>query len=287
MPLTEDIAKAYLSYYTHDGSDPAEGPTPSRTHNWTAAGYLAHRYGYPAGIRSRLFGPLAWLRPDLKANLDFATLYLDHHPGGRLLEVGCGSGAALKEMEARGWSVEGVDFDPQAVKAARARNLSVRLGTLEQQAYPDDSFDAIAMVHVIEHVPDPRGLLRECRRILRPGGDLVAITPNAGSLGHRLFGPDWRGLEPPRHLHIFTRRSLEHIAKDAGFIDARAATTVRDADNLLVACRALRRARQTGGEYKRRESDRKWAETLQFVEAMLMVIGFGFGEELLLRVGKN
>lgn len=73
------------------------------------------------------------------------------------------------------------------------------------------------MSHVIEHVPSPVELLAECRRILKKGGVLVALTPNADSATHKHYGRNWRGLETPRHFQIFTRNSLANIAGSAGF----------------------------------------------------------------------
>lgn len=73
------------------------------------------------------------------------------------------------------------------------------------------------MSHVIEHVPSPVELLAECRRILKKGGVLVALTPNARSSVHKHYGRNWRGLEPPRHLQVFTTNSLARIANSAGY----------------------------------------------------------------------
>jgi SAM-dependent methyltransferase len=88
---------------------------------------------------------------------------------------------------------------------------------LEDQHYPDASFDAVTLNHVIEHVPDPIQTLRECARILKKDGRLVILTPNSSSLGHRVFKQDWRGLEPPRHLHLFSMQSMRRTLELAGF----------------------------------------------------------------------
>jgi SAM-dependent methyltransferase len=100
---------------------------------------------------------------------------------------------------------------------ATKNGLDVALGSLEQQCYPSEHFDAVTLSHVIEHVPDPVGTLVECARLLKKGGKLVIATPNNASLGHRLFGRNWRGLEPPRHLHIFSPQSLRRTLGMAGF----------------------------------------------------------------------
>jgi SAM-dependent methyltransferase len=87
---------------------------------------------------------------------------------------------------------------------------------LESIGYPDNSFDAITMSHVIEHVHDPVALLKECYRILKPAGYLVVTTPNINSWGHKKFEENWIHLDPPRHLHLFSQNTLQTCAEKAG-----------------------------------------------------------------------
>lgn len=138
---------------------------------------------------------------------------------GRVLDVGCGSGDFLVHMRALGWEVAGVEPDPEAAQVARTAlgGADIRTGELEDAAFPESSFDAIALGHVLEHVPAPGATLRACRRLLRPGGCLVLATPNTASLGSERFGASWLHWDPPRHLHLFNRATLSRVASDAGF----------------------------------------------------------------------
>lgn len=217
-PTTEDLGLAYRDYYTH-ASPPVRSGAERWLRRWMKEGYYAWRFGYRvrAAFVKRAFATALILRPGLRAGLDRLIMGLEPHPGGRALDVGCGSGATLAQLRDLGWQVEGVDFDPAAVAAARERGLEVQLGSLEEQRYPAARFDAITVSHVLEHVPNPVGLLSEARRILAPGGVLVAFTPNARSLGHRRHLRHWRGLEPPRHLQIFSSQALERAVGRAGF----------------------------------------------------------------------
>ncbi|MGZ8463014.1 MAG: class I SAM-dependent methyltransferase [Candidatus Deferrimicrobiaceae bacterium] len=139
-------------------------------------------------------------------------------PDGRLLDIGCGNGDFLARMRGKGWEVEGLEVDSEAVKSARSRHgLTIHHGALETWKLPDGSFDAITANHVIEHVHDPIALIRECLRVLKPGGVLVLATPNINGDAHRVFGRNWTHLDPPRHLHLFSGTTLKECGTRAGF----------------------------------------------------------------------
>src|SRR5689334_14686643 len=162
MPRPEDLPSFYRSYFTHGERPPkADGPV-RRLAMAVRRGYLASRWG--CGTGSGLLGVLARLHPPWRDELDLRAMHMAARPGARLLEVGCGNGDLLEGAAAHGWRAEGVDFDPAAVAAARARGLDVREGDLASGDYPDGAFDAVAAVHLVEHVPDPRGFLAEAAR---------------------------------------------------------------------------------------------------------------------------
>jgi 2-polyprenyl-3-methyl-5-hydroxy-6-metoxy-1,4-benzoquinol methylase len=221
MPLPEDIGKAYANYYTHVSRESGgRKGLLGRIFAGMQREYLANKFNYGTGPRSflaRSLGRLLYLFPVRRRGIDGDVRFLTARPGGRLLDVGCGSGDWIMFMRGLGWQVSGNDFDANAVKTARDRGLDVECASLEQQNHADASFDAVTLSHVIEHVPNPIQTLVECRRILKPGGRLVLFTPNASSLSHRVFKQDWRGLEPPRHLHVFSTESMRPLLERAGF----------------------------------------------------------------------
>lgn len=233
QPIPEDVGLAYQGYYTHNQPEP--GPSLVRDTVWGLwMSYLAGRYGYTKGVGPgwrKVLGPLALVHPGGRDELDAAAMYLPAPRSGnaRVIDVGCGSGILLARMQSLGWQVEGVEIDPGGVEAARKRGVPVRQGTLEEQKYPDNSFDAVHSAHVIEHVHDPVGLLTECRRILKPGGTLLFITPNTKSYGHRKYGSAWLNLDPPRHLVLFSRENLRTAAERAGLKVQAIETSVRSA----------------------------------------------------------
>jgi len=158
-------------------------------------------------------------------------MYLADRKPGKLLEVGCGNGQMLRRMKDEGWDVTGIEIDAQAGIFAQLAvgAASVYIGSLEEAALPDDSFNAITMNHVVEHLHDPIGVLGECYRILKPGGRLVLVTPNTQSLGHARFNRNWVGLDPPRHLYLYSPSSLSTLAQQAGFGEVNIWTTPANA----------------------------------------------------------
>ena len=288
-PALADIGRLYERYYTHEDAPTRRPSRADRALAATSAAYRAHKYGYmdPTPRVSTLLRRLGRVLPGFAAQWDFSVFYLAAQLKGRLLEIGCGRGLMLKRMAELGWQAEGLDIDPKAVDAARRQGLIVHLGTIAAQGFPDDSFDAVVMSHVIEHVPDPRALVQECHRILKPGGRLVSITPNGGGWGHARYGPDWRGLEPPRHLHIFTAESMTGLARTAGFSDAKVSSVVANARGILLASRRLRRPGGTAvdGPYSR--ASRTLGRAMQIGEWLLLNFRPRAGEELLLQAVKG
>jgi 2-polyprenyl-3-methyl-5-hydroxy-6-metoxy-1,4-benzoquinol methylase len=113
--------------------------------------------------------------------------------------------------------VVGLDFDPSAVQVARSRGLDVRQGSVEVIDPAKESFDGITLRHVIEHVHDPLAVLRQCHALLKPGGWIWIETPNIDAQGHARYGANWRDLDPPRHLVLFSRDALFQALVQAGF----------------------------------------------------------------------
>ena len=283
MPLEEDIANAYRSYYTHDDDPLPADSFVRRLYSQMRKGYLESKYDYRS-VRcnrwDRLLAHFLYLHPPRRRSIDLNVFCLKSKPNGRLLEVGCGSGATLEFMNELGWQAEGVDFDPAAVEQARRRGLTVHLGTLAEQKLPENTFDAVVARHFIEHVPDPIDILRECRRLLKPGGLLVLITPNARSWGHRLYLANWRGLEPPRHLRIFTRSSLAATSRRAGFSPGDCRSFVR-ASTILLESRMLRRTGKADS-VGRPLWTLLWTEVTGFYQWAVSFVDREVGEEIVM-----
>lgn len=138
----------------------------------------------------------------------------------RLLDVGCSSGAFLHAAVKLGFRAEGVEPAPKAAATAQAAGLKVHQGLLQEAGYADGQFDAITLFEVIEHLQHPQDLLKECRRILRPGGILLVGTGNAGSWSMAAMGARWEYLHITKHgghVSFFSLGSLASLAQRSGF----------------------------------------------------------------------
>lgn len=294
-PVPGDLKRAYTDYHTHtvsvalDTRGDKKVSLARRTYRNAKDGYIRWRWGYGSGPKpwQVFLAPFIYLWPTLRADLDFSVMYLEMTPGGRLLDVGCGSGELLERLKGWGWQVEGVDFDASAVRAARKRGLKVHQGTLESRGYPDGNFGAIVMNHVIEHVPDPLGLLRECHRVLKPGGRLVLVTPNKESWTHKMFEQNWRGLEPPRHLYVFAPQTLQGAIKRVGFQKHRLLTTIRDAHVFLLGTLDTKRGKDHTFWVEQSRPLRAIACLYRVISWLYLRLDKRAGDEIVLIAGKR
>ncbi|MEK6302536.1 MAG: class I SAM-dependent methyltransferase [Acidobacteriota bacterium] len=139
--------------------------------------------------------------------------------GGRILDVGCGSGFFLRALDGTRWNRFGVEIGKAGgQQAARALGSDhVFTGTLIEAAFPDSSFDVVTLWSALEHTNEPRANLIEARRILKPGGTLLVQLPNATSYQARWFKGSWFALDAPRHRYHFRAGTLHRLLSEARF----------------------------------------------------------------------
>jgi SAM-dependent methyltransferase len=143
----------------------------------------------------------------------------------KLLDIGCGAGGLLEAARKHGWQAQGLDVSSHAAKHVRELGFEVFEGELGDAAYPAAQFDVVTAAELLEHIFEPRALLREVARILRPGGLFWTTTPHARGISGRMLGLKWRCIWPPEHLQLFSIRGLSALLREAGFRDIHVNTT--------------------------------------------------------------
>ena len=138
----------------------------------------------------------------------------------RVLDVGCSRGHFVEAAGRMGFAAEGVEPAPGVAAEARGRGLKVHTGLLEDLRFTDASFGAVTLFEVIEHLKEPASLLRECRRVLEPGGLLVLSTGNTASWTTRAMKARWDYFQIAKdagHVSFYNPRSIALLGERCGF----------------------------------------------------------------------
>lgn len=140
--------------------------------------------------------------------MSFITRYLGGRQQARVIDVGCGAGGYLLAARELGFDAVGVEPSLSHSTIARALGLDVRTGYFEVDDFAPSSFDLVLTSHVIEHIFNPRDFICDLATLVRPGGWLVAVTPNADYLAARWSGRFWVMLKPVDHVSLLTERAV-------------------------------------------------------------------------------
>lgn len=180
-------------------------------------------YSAESGFQKGRVEDLAKYVPSQRYLAMYALLQ-EAKPGGSLLDVGAGGGHFLYHAKRRGFTAAGVELNTRLADSARAQGFTMYDGTLSDAAIDPHSFDIAVLGEVIEHVNDPRALVRDAARALAPDGVMLITTPNMDCLWsrttlrlYRWFGIPWSTSTPPYHLFQFSVNNLDILLEQEGF----------------------------------------------------------------------
>ncbi|MGE3315142.1 MAG: class I SAM-dependent methyltransferase [Planctomycetaceae bacterium] len=218
-PTINSIGRFYPdSYGPYTGRDEDALTTGGWRHTLTQAVMRAD-FGYPPAapidLKTRMLalaGRMTMRRSRQRQS------WIPFRAPGRLLDFGCGAGDFLKRMRELGWTVEGMDFSEKVAREIfDSSGIRVHLGSLPHPDIRPEQFDAVTMWNSLEHVHQPREVVRAAGQALRRGGLLVVGVPNFESWSYEHFRDSWYALELPRHLTHFTPETLCETVCREGF----------------------------------------------------------------------
>lgn len=129
---------------------------------------------------------------------------------GRALDIGAAAGGNTRVLQAHGWQTVALEYDESGAALAKSRGLDVLRGDATQLPFPDDHFDLAISYDVLEHIEDDETVVREIRRVLKPGGQVLIAVP----ADPRLWSPHDVAVN---HVRRYTRDSLSTLFEEAGF----------------------------------------------------------------------
>ena len=169
------------------------------SHSGKASGIISGAY-----LLARKF-TLRWKR----------NLLQNFYKEGSLLDYGCGTGEFLHTMQSAGWSIQGIE--PSDVARKKATELTGRTIETTITTFKPETFHAITLWHVLEHVPDLNEKLNELRVLIKQHGIIFIAVPNYLSADSVFYKEHWAGYDTPRHLWHFTKESMTRLLEKSGF----------------------------------------------------------------------
>jgi 2-polyprenyl-3-methyl-5-hydroxy-6-metoxy-1,4-benzoquinol methylase len=184
---------------------------------------LYHRAGQGGDPDTDYF--LKYIRERKNRNESFTSLYerrlsdIERHcpQKGKILDLGCAAGFFLQSARNRGWQPYGIDIVPQFAEFARQDLglVDVTCGSIDELALTPETYDAVTLWDLIEHLPQPGHLLKKIYASLRPGGVIILWTPNIKNAV--LVREEWHGYLPDHHLYFFSPETLAGFLHHARF----------------------------------------------------------------------
>ena len=184
-------------------------PTPSLEalpKYYESEDYISHTDG-----KRTLFEKIYHLvkRNAIKGKVSLITS--EQNQKGKLLDIGSGTGDFLVEAKNQGWSILG--FEPNSDAKQLAANKGVSF-TEDIFALPENTFDAVTMWHVLEHVPNLEEYIANLKRIVKPNGTIIIAVPNYKSYDAKYYNRFWAAYDVPRHLWHFSKTSIKRLFSD-------------------------------------------------------------------------
>jgi SAM-dependent methyltransferase len=216
--VPEDLSPYYPNNYyayqpaTYIDVNPRTGLAGRKL--WMVRRLLTHHFYHHKNSLTRWFSGQSSVSSEYPPWIKLATVDLGLTSRARILDVGCGTGKLLLELQQYGFTnLTGLDpfIKDDIVYENGVKVLKRHLADMTGQ------FDFVMLHHSFEHMPDPLAVLKQAHRLLAPGRHLLVRIPVAGSFTWRKYRVNWMPLDAPRHIFLHTRASMEVLASQSGF----------------------------------------------------------------------
>ncbi len=154
--------------------------------------------------------PIALLRAENKVRNPWIIKEIQKRfQNASVLDVGCGAGLLTNALAPLGFKISGIDLSEESLKVARAKDPTQKVSYIHASAYelpfPDNSFDVVSAMDILEHVEEPEKLIQEASRVLKKGGIFFFHTFNRNPLSYLFIikGVDWCVKNAPKNMHIY------------------------------------------------------------------------------------
>ncbi len=155
--------------------------------------------------------------------------------GRRVLDVGCSVGIFLDVARKRGWHTTGLELNNRAYEYAKnTLGLDIHKKLLDECGFAPGQFDAITLWEVLEHIPDPRGIIEQIAALLTPGGLLSILVPNRNALSARMLRQDCACFGGRNHLWYFDPDTLTELLRQSGFAVESVSTQLSQMEEMLT-----------------------------------------------------
>ena len=141
-------------------------------------------------------------------------LFKEVKRAGKVLDIGCGTGDFLAYCKVKKWDTFGIEPSEKAKAIAQKKGVAF-FNSLDE--IPDNTFDAITLWHVLEHVPDLDFYINQISRIAKPGATIIVAVPNFKSYDANFYKQYWAAYDVPRHLWHFSKTSIKNLFEDKNF----------------------------------------------------------------------
>lgn len=140
-----------------------------------------------------------------------------HTPKGKILDIGCATGHFLEIAKSGGWNETGMELNNMAVAHCKKNGINIIQSRLNDNTFPESSFEAVTLWDVLEHIDNPGEVIGNAYKILKQGGILLIVVPNVNSIAAKIMHDKCNVFAGHAHVNMFSPQTLSKFLEGFGF----------------------------------------------------------------------